>query len=500
MSKIAAKAAAVATENEKPTRSPIVVVMGHVDHGKTSLLDYIKKTNVTAKEAGGITQSIGAYEVVHPPVGGRRLTFIDTPGHEAFSKMRSRGAKVADLAVLVVAADDGVKPQTKEAIRALKEAETTFVVAINKIDKNNADIERAKNELLQNEVLLEGYGGDVSFGLISAKTGEGVNELLDLLLLAADFEDLSYSPAAPARGIVIESKLDRRRGNEVMIVLKEGTLRSGEEIATETASGKVKILETFLGERVSELKPSSPAVIIGFESLPSVGEEFIAGAEAIKKDIHKAEAKPTSSAKRGDANKDELALRLIIKADVQGSLEVITDIVSALPQPEVKIRIMESRVGDITDGDVKQAIANSASIFGFRVGPTKAAEYLATANGVKIHSAEIIYDLVRIIEEEVNNLKSPKPLGVLEVLALFNQKSEKQLIGGKVVEGMIKIKAVMEVQRGETVMGRGRVLSLRQAKKEVTIVEAGKECGFIFDSPVKIEVGDRLLYKVQVNQ
>jgi translation initiation factor IF-2 len=486
---------------EKKLRSPIVVVMGHVDHGKTSLLDYIRKTNVIAKEAGGITQSIGAYEIAHPSTSSgqatqKKITFIDTPGHEAFSKMRSRGAKVADLAILVVAADDGVKPQTKEAIQILKDSGTTFIVAINKIDKNNSDVEKVKNDLLQNEVLLEGFGGSISYALISAKTGEGVPELLDLILLTAEVEELTYVPGVPARGVVIEAKLDRRRGNEVMIVLKDGTLKKGDEIFTETAKGKVKILENFLSEGVDELIPSSPALILGFEKLPVVGEEFQVGklpedhASETRQNIGRVPLKKIDKEKR-------LTLRLILKANVAGSLEALGDIVKKLSQDEVILEVMDEAVGDITDGDVKLSIANGAVIFGFGTRVEKAAEVLASANAVRIHTANIIYELLKLIEEEINNLKSPKPTGVLEVLAVFNQKAPKQLIGGKVAEGILR-KGVHVVERAGEVMGTGRIVSLEQGKKEVTQVEAGKECGMFFDSPVKIEVGDKLLARPQI--
>jgi len=280
----------------KSRRSPIVVVMGHVDHGKTSLLDYIRKTNVVSREAGGITQSIGAYEIIHYPGGsesqnnadktrtnaerGKRITFIDTPGHEAFSKMRSRGARVADLAILVVAADEGVKPQTTESIKTLLETKTTFVVAITKIDKPNADIDKVKNELTSAGVLLEGYGGSVSCEPISAKSGDHVNELLDLLLLASEMEDLSYDPAAPAEGIVLESKMDKRRGLEATVIVKNGTLRQGEPIATQSGKGKIKILEDFAGKAQKELVPSAPALVIGFSELPQAGERFVTGEAA----------------------------------------------------------------------------------------------------------------------------------------------------------------------------------------------------------------------------
>ena len=265
----------MAQENSKNLkRPPVVVVVGHVDHGKTSLLDYIRKTNVAGKEAGGITQSVGAYEIEH---GGKKITFIDTPGHEAFSKMRVRGAHVADIGILVVAADEGVKPQTKEALKALQDSETPFVVAMTKIDKPNADLDRVKNDLTANNVLLEGYGGNVSYQGVSSKTGEGVNELLDLILLTSDLEDLHYRPEHLASGIVLETKLDKQRGNTITVILKDGVLRRSDLIITPSARGKIKILENFLGKPVNELLPSSPAVILGFEILPEIGEEFMAG-------------------------------------------------------------------------------------------------------------------------------------------------------------------------------------------------------------------------------
>ncbi len=482
----------MATDTEVKTkeRSPVVVVMGHVDHGKTSLLDYIRKTNITAKEAGGITQSVGAYEIMH---NAKRITFIDTPGHEAFSKMRSRGARVADLAVLVVAADDGVKPQTKEAIAILKETKTPFVVAINKIDKNNSDIERVKNELLQAEVLLEGYGGGVSFQQVSAKTGEGVNDLLDHLLLAAEVENLTYDPAAPAQGIIIEAKLDRRRGNELMVILKNGVLRRGNEIGTPSVAGKVRTLENFLGETIDELSPSSPALILGFDKLPAVGEEFIVGGFG---DMAPLLAKPVP--KTREVKKDERGkktVRFILKADVQGSLEALEDIISAMSDPDVEVQVMSARVGDVTDGDVKSAITTGAKILAFRVRVEKAAQVLGQANAVEVIHGEIIYELIKVVEEEIKNIKDPKPTGILDVLAVFNQKSSKQLIGGKVAEGILRTKGVFQIERGLQIVGTGRIVSLEQNKREVTQVEAGKECGLFFDSPTKIEVGDRLLAK-----
>lgn len=474
-------------------RPPVVVVVGHVDHGKTSLLDYIRKTNVAGKEAGGITQSVGAYEITH---SGKKITFIDTPGHEAFSKMRQRGAHVADVGILVVAADEGVKPQTKEAIKALQDSKTPFVAAITKIDKPNADLDRVKNDLTANNVLLEGYGGNVSYQGASSKTGEGVNELLDLILLTADLEELNYDSAHLASGVILEAKLDNKRGNTVTLILKDGTLRRGDLIVTSSVKGKVKILENFLGKPATELLPSSPAVVLGFETLPEVGEEFLAGklsetdlAKVKKSSIRKLESKDTQ-------NKESQTIRVILKADVAGSLEALHDLLRKIPIKENQtLDIISQSVGEITDGDVKDAVATEAMILGFRTKPNKAAENLARAQEITIVTDEIIYKLAEGIEKTFLEMGKSKFSGELEILATFSAKGNKQTIGGRVNRGQIRIKSWLEIQRGEEMIGRGKVLSLQQGKKDVNAVDAGKECGLILESEVKIEAGDKLLSK-----
>lgn len=484
------------TKNLK--RPPVVVVVGHVDHGKTSLLDYIRKTNVVAKEAGGITQSVGAYEIEHPSAGQagqvQKITFIDTPGHEAFSKMRVRGTNVADVAILVVAGDEGVKPQTKEAIKVLQDSETPFVVAITKVDKPNVDLERVKNDLTANGVLLEGYGGSVSYQGVSSKTGEGVNELLDLILLTADVEDLTYDPDGNGRGVILETELDKKRGNTVIVILKDGKLKRGDLIAAATAKGKVKILENFLGKTVNELFPSSPAIILGFESLPEVGEEFISGALS---EEELAMAKKAVGRKLETAStENKQAIRLILKADVAGSLEALRDLLKKIPIKENQtLDIIGQSVGEITDGDVKDAVATGAMILGFKTYPNKAAENLARAQEVTIVTDEIIYKLVEGIENAFLEMGKSKFTGELEILAVFSAKDAKQTIGGRVNRGQIRVKSWLELQRGEEIVGKGKVLNLQQNKKDVNAVNEGNECGLIFDSEVKIEVGDKLLSK-----
>lgn len=466
-------------------RPPIVAVMGHVDHGKTTLLDYVRKTNVAGREAGGITQSIGAYEIVH---NNKRITFIDTPGHEAFSKMRSRGASVADFAIVVVAADDGVKPQTKEVIDVLHETKTPFVVAINKIDKPNADIERTKNDLMQAGVFLEGAGGDVSWYGISAKTGEGVQELLDLILLATELEHLTYDADAPAKGIVIEAKMDSRRGVVVSVIVKDGTFLVEDTIQTSTSHGKVRMLENFLGEQVSSLVPSSPALILGFETLPHVGEEFTAGGTSEIAEEAIMEAGRFTSLPHAPEGEEE-TVRLIVKADVEGSLEALLGILRAMPE----VRIIASAIGDITDGDVKDAVTTRAVIVGFRTRATKPAENLARGQDVPLVVSGIIYELVKAVQDRIALAKNPPPAGELEVLAVFDKKQGVQLVGGKVLSGLLRNKAKIVVIREGAEIGSGKIINLQSQKKDVGEAHAGTECGMLFESPVEIKVGDHLV-------
>ncbi len=465
--------------------------MGSVDHGKTTLLDYIRKANVAAKEAGGITQSVGAYEIEHRTPSTeqvQRITFIDTPGHEAFSKMKARGAKIADIAILVVATDDSVQPQTKEAIKIIQESKTPMIVAINKIDKV-PNTEPVKNDLMQASVMLEGYGGDITNQPISAKTGEGVSELLDLILLTADMENLEYNPEAPASGFVLESKLDRRRGIVTTLILKNGTLKHGDEITAGDHTGKVKILENFLGENVKSLTPSSPAIVMGFETLPNVGAEFYTGESKARQGKERLENKPAIL-----TPEKEGTVRLVLKADVSGSLEALSEIIKHLPvKPKQKVEIVSEGVGDITDGDIKHAMSTKAIVIGFRTRTIPAAATLARAQGIRVVESEIIYDLIKAIEATLASLDKKIAKGKLEILAIFSKKGTKQVIGGKVTEGQILNNAILEIERGGTVLGTGKIVNLQQAKRDVKTVEAGLECGLIFDCEKEIKVGDVLI-------
>lgn len=475
---------------DKKERPPVVVVMGHVDHGKTTLLDYIRKANIAEREAGGITQSIGAYEISH---NGKRITFIDTPGHEAFSKMRGRGAHVADLAILVIAADDGVKPQTKEVIDLLQKTETPYIVAINKIDKPGAQVDKAKTELTTNGVLLEGYGGDVSWQGISAKTGEGVNELLDLILLSSEMQGLTYEESAQAEGIIIEAKRDQRRGNEVLAIIQNGKLKTGDIVSTQTASGKVKILENFLTKKVGELIPSSPALILGFETLPKAGEKFWVGEE--KEAENKKEASVKIAPRREAKKEDKSALKIIVNADVHGSLEALIDLIKSMPLEDVKVEIIDENVGEISDSHVRLAASFGALIIGFRTRASSGAKTLALAQNVKIITSEIIYELIKKIEEEVEFITKPPAKGTLEVLAVFSAKGNKQLVGGKVTGGTIKNKAHVSIEREKKEIGQGKIINLQQGKQDATEVALGKECGLMIDSGALIQKGDLILLR-----
>lgn len=467
-------------------RPPIVVIMGSVDHGKTTLLDYIRKANIAAKEAGGITQSVGAYEIAH---NGQKITFIDTPGHEAFSKMKARGAKIADVAILVVASDDSVQPQTKEAVKIIQESGTPMIVAINKIDKV-PETERVKNDLMQSGILLEGYGGNITNQAISAKTGEGVNELLDLILLTADMENLEYDPVAPAKGLILESKLDRRRGIMATLIVKDGTLKMGDEISAGTHTGKVRMLENFLGEKAESLTPSAPAIVVGFETLPQAGTEFYVGThQAITTARATAAPKAAQTKRQAEGN-----IQLVLKADVSGSLEALSEVIKNLPHKlDQRIEIISEGVGDITDGDVKLALSTKAIIVGFRTRTVPAAATMARAQGIKIVESEVIYDLTKAIEETLTSLARKAAKGKLEILAVFSKKGNKQVIGGKVTEGQIVNNSALEVDRGDALLGTGKIINLQQGKKDVKTVEAGLECGLIFDCQQEIKVGDILI-------
>ncbi|MDO8504886.1 MAG: GTP-binding protein [Candidatus Liptonbacteria bacterium] len=507
------------------TRQPIVVVMGHVDHGKTTLLDYIRKANVAGREAGGITQAIGAYEITHIPTNadhtqtdaekiprksasspresvpseGRKITFIDTPGHEAFSKMRARGANAADLAILVVAAEEGVKPQTKEVLKTLAETKTPFVVAINKIDKPGADIEKTKNDLMQAEVFLEGYGGQVSYETISAKTGEGVDKLLDLVLLVADTAEIKSDSFLPGKGYILETRRNKNRGLEVSVILSDGTLSEGDDVATATAKGKAKILENFLGEAIHSVLPGAPALIVGFEEMPKVGEEFFSGSEARSASLGQAALNLKNAVAKKNAipsaHNDEVSLFLLLKASDAGSLEALSEIIRALPlfRP---VKIIAESVGEVSEGDVKTAISVGAMIVAYKTKLDRSAKNMTETREIEMISSDIIYELVKAIELSAKEAEGGKVIGELEVLAVFNQsKLEKQVVGGKVVRGIFKNKGPIEIHRDGAKIGDGKITNLKAKKLDVISLPEGQEGGLMVGSAAAVLVGDHLIIR-----
>jgi translation initiation factor IF-2 len=473
-------------------RPPIVVVLGHVDHGKTSLLDYIRKTKVAEKEAGGITQHIGAYEIT---LKNKKITFLDTPGHEAFSNIRSRGAKAADIALLIVAADEGVKPQTKESLDCIKEAKIPFIVVLTKIDKEGANSEKVKKELADSGILLEGWGGDVPLAEVSSKTGQGIDELLELILLVAEMEELKADYQAPASGLVIESHLDARRGIVATLIINNGTLRLKDKIFTQTAKGKVKILEDFTGKTILEATFSSPVQVIGFENLPLAGEEFSVSELKEQKDLT---SQIRTIAKQIGEIDSLLSIPLIIKADTFSSTEALEHIIDQLgKEKKWCFLLLKNEVGDLSESDLKIIPKEKTLIINFRVNKNPEVFNILLANKNLIAlDGDIIYDLAdkvqKIVEEQFINKPTEEILGKVEVLAVFHPEKENQLIGGKVIEGVVRNKAKLRVIRNENVISEGRVINLQKNRVDFTEVTAGGECGLLINCPKVIEKGDFL--------
>ena len=481
-------------------RPPVVVVLGHIDHGKTTLLDFVRKTKVAEKESGGITQHVGAYEIEHPSAtsgqAGKKITFIDTPGHEAFSQIRSRGAKAADIAILVIDATEGVKPQTKEAILHIKKAGIPLIVAINKMDKPGADPKKAARELIKDDILIESMGGKIPAVEVSAKTGQGVHDLLELILLVAEMENLKTDISKPAKGVVIECCLTSQRGTMATLILNEGKLKPGQIIGTSSAYGKIKILENFRGEQLSEASPSQPVLVLGFEKVPKVGEEFriFSGAEESKANI---KTKERGGPEVINVEKGQKVLNLILKADVLGSLEAIEDVLKNLPQEKVILRILKGDVGEITETDVKLASQAKAKVLGFRVKANPVAEALAEREKIRIMKFDMIYDLVEGVRKYMEKLFEPETvrtdLGKIKTLIVFLTDKNRQIVGGKVIEGHVKKGTSVEVIRSGEIKGKGRMINLQRNKKDIETAPKGEEVGILYEGNEKIEKDDLLV-------
>ncbi len=477
-------------DNQLITRPPIVVILGHIDHGKTTLLDYIRKTNVVAKESGGITQHIGAYEISHTTQEGqtKRITFIDTPGHEAFSKMRGRGVKVADIAIVVVAADEGVKPQTLEALDHVAQCGAILIIAINKIDKPEANPQKVKQQLAEKGILLEGWGGNVPNQEISAKSGKGVNELLDLILLAAELEDFKADSSAKAEGVIIEAHKDAQKGNIATLLIRNGTLRVGEFIAAGDTYGKVKAMATADGKSVAEASFSSPVIITGFETTPQIGESFTAFPDkttmlnSIKMGDNEV---PLFAASRLTEAESQLPIiNLIIKTDVAGSKEALEKMLDDLKFKKAAVKVIKSELGEVNEKDMMLAKSANATIAAFKVKTSPEAAKLAQSSEIALIQANVIYELIDQIKEKIKNILPQEvsriDLGKLTVLVIFKSEPQKIIIGGKVADGKVKKGAFADVKRNGNLILTGKISQLQHNKADVAEVQTGRECGIMF--------------------
>ncbi|MBI2017539.1 GTP-binding protein [Candidatus Daviesbacteria bacterium] len=472
------------------TRPPIVTILGHVDHGKTTLLDFIRKSSVATKEHGGITQHIGAYQVTHD---GKLITFIDTPGHAAFEKMRSRGAKVADIAVLVVAVDDGIMPQTDEAIKHIKEAKVPLIVAINKVDLAGVNVkvqlEKIKKQLSDREILAEEYGGDVPLVPLSAKTGEGVDKLLEMVTLVAELNEIKADPQAPVAGVVIEATLDKFKGPIATILIRNGTLKKGDQIQLGGIKGKIRGMFDFNSKAVDQAGPSTPVEILGLEAVPLVGAklgEEPGDVSSIKYQV----SSMVDKLKQGDSK----TLKVIIKADKQGSLEAIQASLEKFNEERKVVDFIFSGIGDIGEDNIRLASSVGAIVVGFNVKVTTSAQKIAENDHILIRTYNIIYELIEEIEDVVQTLlevgQLEEVIGKANIIAQFPHGKTEKIAGCRVIEGELAKGHKLRILRDGVKIGETKLKSLKKVKEEVNKAEKGNDCGMLFDPPVDFTVND----------
>ena len=490
--------------NKTKNRPPVVAIMGHIDHGKSTLLDYIRKTNVVAKEAGGITQHLSAYVVSVKDEHGENkdISFIDTPGHAAFQGMRERSVSAADIAILVVSAEDGVKAQTLEAWRTIENKKLPYIVAINKIDKENANIEKTKTTLLENGIYLEGMGGTVPVVAISAKQGKGVDELLSMILLLAELENFTYSEGKQAEGVVIEAHLDQKRGITGTLIVKDGVLKKGDFLVAGEAYAGTKIMVDFLGKPIEEVRAGYPVGIAGFSIVPESGTMFTSCNS-------KREAEECALMSKNknigeelenidiDGIEETLFLPLIIRADVGGTKEAIEEAVKKIKLDRFRYKVISSTVGPITENDIRMATTDKNTIIvGFNVPIDGIAQGVNESAGVTIKQFDIIYKLTEFLEEFAEQMrprvKVMEPVGELKVLKLFSQVKDDQVIGGRVTDGKIIKGAKTYIYRGGEEIGEGSLKELQVQKMKSSEAEKGEECGLMFQSSTKVTEGDIL--------
>lgn len=499
--------------NKNIERPPVVVIMGHIDHGKSTLLDYIRKTNIVEKEVGGITQNISAYEVEHLSEKGekRKITFIDTPGHESFSKMRERGAQIADIAILIVSAEDGVKPQTIEAWKTIVENKIPCIVAINKIDKTNANIEKTKTELAENEIYLENYGGKIPFIEISAKTGTGIDDLLSLINILAEMENFTGNKDENASGFVIETELDSKRGIQATLIIKNGTLKKGMIVVVEDSFCSTNIMENFLGKNINEATFSSPIHLVGFCKIPKIGAGFKSFEN--KKDVEKYIKESAFSIKDGpwrnslkdrpsDSETDKKIIPIILKADIAGSIEAIEKEINkiryelnATESENAEFKIVQKGVGPISESDIKTISGGeNILVIAFNVKIDKSAIELADKRGITISFFDIIYKMTEWLEAEMEKrrpkIETVETTGSAKILKVFSRTKERQIVGGRVLKGRIVLDKIVKIMRREFEIGRGKIVNLEKAKTKIKEVEEGIEFGMMVESKIEIAEGD----------
>lgn len=473
-------------------RPPVVAVLGHVDHGKSSILEAIKDLKITENESGGITQHMGAYMIEQD---GEKITFIDTPGHAAFSAMRSRGAQVADIGILVIAADEGVKRQTKEAIEHLKEADVPFIVVFNKMDKRGTNTDKVKQELSLEGIMAESYGGDIPCVEVSAKEKTGMEELLEMIVLLAEMEEIKADYSSKAEGIVIETNMDSKRGVNATLLVKKGILKKGDVIGTSCCYGTVRKMKNFKGEEIKEAIPSTPARTSGLKMNPHVGEKF-------KVYSSKSEAKEEMVEEKGVVNfSDEFdskgkTLSIIIKADVLGSLEAIKNTLKKLPREKIGINVVDSGIGQVGENDVDFAKTCNGKIIAYRTGVDKVAADLARQSKTDILKYDVIYNLVDGVKKEMQKLLKPEireeKMGKIKILEVFKD-GKRQILGGKAINGDIKKGALVKVARKKEKVGEGKLINLKKEEKDVEKIPERENFGMLYEGNVKVKEGDVLL-------
>lgn len=503
------------SENKRTSfpRPPVVAVMGHIDHGKTTLLDYIRKCcadsssakhkNVVDGEAGGITQHVSAYEVLRKTSEGKTksITFLDTPGHEAFAGIRSRGASIADIAILVVSSEDGVKPQTIEALKFINESKTPFIVALTKIDKPNANIERAKQSLLEHEIYVEGYGGEIPCVPVSGVSGEGVDDLLDMILLVSDVENFTADNNKMAEGVVLEATRTKEHGISSTLIIKDGALSKGMIVVAGNAISPLRQMQNFAGKAINEAGPGTPVVIVGWSGIPITGDKFVAlqNKKESEKYIENLNTKQQSKTPKNSNKTDErVAIPIVIKADVSGTLEAIEYELGKLANDKIYPKIIQSGTGDINESDLKIASGSvtPCCVFGFNVKVDSAAKNLSERDNVAIELFSIIYKLVERMQEIILE-RTPKSevaeiRGKVKIIRFFSAVKDKQIIGGKVTEGSVRLGDEFKIIRRTAEVGTGRIRELQQQKMKTSEVEKDREFGAMVEARIEIAPGDVL--------